>query len=71
MLGISQSYISRLEKRIIERLKRDMNVVRFDAPSAAYNDVGGDIFELLCDGSEKQTSYKSKGWEYTRPRVGY
>ena len=27
MLGISQSYISRLEKRIIERLKREMNVV--------------------------------------------
>ena len=26
MLGISQSYISRLEKRIIERLKREMNV---------------------------------------------
>ena len=27
MLGISQSYISRLEKRIIERLKKEMNVV--------------------------------------------
>ena len=27
ILGISQSYISRLEKRIIERLKREMNVV--------------------------------------------
>ena len=27
MLGISQSYISRLDKRIIERLKREMNVV--------------------------------------------
>ncbi|MCR4925402.1 MAG: RNA polymerase sporulation sigma factor SigE [Clostridiales bacterium] len=27
MLGISQSYISRLEKRIIERLKRDMEKV--------------------------------------------
>ena len=24
MLGISQSYISRLEKRILERLKKDM-----------------------------------------------
>ena len=27
ILGISQSYISRLEKRIIERLKKEMNVV--------------------------------------------
>ena len=25
LLGISQSYISRLEKRIIKRLRKDMN----------------------------------------------